>query len=91
MRVRIGCIDGHTYVSDHTPDDKVIDEWQGQDFLPNIAFNDIDEVVGFVNDFIGGRVDGKDTSVNHISLKVDNVARRFKQEHVVWWEVSKDV
>ena len=93
MIIRIGCVDGHTYTSDRTPDSEIqkyIDERDGY-----IGTGDyVDQRAATVNDAAGMilKLLKHDTRNNYqtVNFKVNGRERYFNVSHVVWYEIHFD-
>lgn len=93
MIFRIGCVDGHTYTSDHTPDAELqahIDEHDGYIFTGDLADKRVRTVEEALEEM---SVLFKHDTRNHtqnISLTIDKVDRTFNVQHIVWFEFTPD-
>lgn len=94
MRVRIGCVDGHTYESDYVP---AADIQEYLDEVDGVIGNDPKNgpiVVRNEREFGAWFIDmcKYDTSNNaqSITLEIEGVTRMFNSAHIVWAEVILD-
>lgn len=93
MIIRIGCVDGHTYTSDHTPDaemQKYIDDNNGNVFTGDLAHKRVDTVKQMMEEMsVMFRYDKKNDH-QVVSFYINNVNRTFNACHIVWFEYELD-
>lgn len=87
----IGCVDGHTYVSDYM-DNKEIEEQlpiKGAGVWDELKINTLEEYAQFITKgAMGESID--DATVLNIQLTINEQVRYFQTSKIVWCEVQTD-
>lgn len=90
MRIRIGCVDGLTYISDEIKRTEIQAELDAKDgYLgtgvdKNVKFGTADE---FMEWFMGFFLYDKRHDHQTATMPIDGVERHFNVQHIVWYEL----
>jgi hypothetical protein len=93
MMIRIGCLDGHTYHSDHTSDeevDKYLEECGGKVGTGTMSDVTVESREEFGEFFLHMCKYNKRNDTQTITLQIDGVSRLFNVAHIVWADVIWD-
>lgn len=89
MRVSIGCVDGHTYISDYTSNDELMKYLEENDFVigtdtngQKVRVHSLEEAVEFMNGLFEYNAKNETQTA---TLTINGVERIFNSRHIVWW------
>ncbi len=87
MQIKIGCVDGNTYISDRVDNKEVLAKFHCTGVLEGISKDTIDDVAEYLSDFVfKEEVDG----VRPTSFRIVNGGKikEFRISSIIWLEID---
>lgn len=90
MQIKLGCVDGKTYIGDYVTDEEILEEINmvngrvGTGAMAGLVVNTVEDFAQMILDM----VQDKDTTA--ISLNISGRKRLFRQQTIVWCEITLD-
>lgn len=88
MRIHLGCLDGHTYISDHVSELDMQADIDKQNADPNTSMFPITTVDDLMNEFVKTVMNEGGRGIK-VSITMNGRDRYFRPDSIVWVEVVR--